>query len=183
MEIDLKNLIEKIKKDGVEQAQTDASDIIKKAQEQADSIIEQAKQESQQLLIAAKKEADQYNQASIKSLGQASRDVLLNLRKRAQEFLARVVKEEVQKKLSTEVVQEAILKITENFSKDKGVDVILSEKDKEGLQKSFLNELKRRNAEIKTSMKIEKGFRIGDKGANIFYEFTDEALTEAFMGF
>ena len=56
MDVQLQELIDKIKKDGVASAENSASEIISKAEKQAAEIISQAEDKADGIIKAAKKE-------------------------------------------------------------------------------------------------------------------------------
>ncbi|MDD4202055.1 MAG: hypothetical protein PHQ52_01140 [Candidatus Omnitrophica bacterium] len=183
MEMDLNNLINKIQQDGIDSAGKKAKEIIDQAEKKAADIVQKAQKMGADIIEQSQKKADQYQRSSIDTIKQSSRDVLLTLRSRVQEFFGRIVKEEVSKSLSTEVIQEAILKIAEKFSPDQEIEVILTEEEKKALKDSLIRELQKRKAEIKTTDKIDRGFRIGQKGTNSFFDFSETAIAEAFVKF
>ncbi|MEE8359961.1 MAG: hypothetical protein V3S04_03440 [Candidatus Omnitrophota bacterium] len=185
METELNRLIEKIKREGVEQAESDAAEIIKGAGSKADKIIADADEQASDIIEKAKAQAGDFKTASDKALKQAARDVLLSLRERVVEFFDRVVKSKVSEQFSTDVLKEVIIKAVSNFNKDSDLDieVVVSEKDKEALKKSLLGAFSKEAKEhftLKGSPGIDKGFRIGEKGKDSYIDFTDEAITEAF---
>ena len=186
MEMGLNGLIDKIKKEGVEEAETKARDILKEAEKQAEKIMKDGDQEKEASVEAAKKEIRQFDELSKKALNQAARDVLLSLRGRVAEFAGRLVNEVVSKEMSHEVVKEMIIKVVSNFTKenDFSLEVLVNEKDRTSLEKAVLNDLKKTIKDklaVKGSKTIDKGFRIGYEGKNSYLDFTDEAISEAFI--
>jgi V/A-type H+/Na+-transporting ATPase subunit E len=74
--------------------------------------------------------------------------------------------------------------LAEKFSSgQKGeIEAILSEEDRKELEKLFIGELKKEMATgitLSPSKEVTKGFRIGEKGSEVYYDFTDEAISEA----
>ena len=86
-------------------------------------------------------------------------------------------------------LQKVILTIIEKFKLEgiTDIEVLLNEQDKKNIENKILSTLKDTilNGKVlfKASNKIEKGFCIGKKGENAFYDFTDEALTDSFRCF
>lgn len=185
MEMELNNLIEKIKKDGVQEAQAKADEIVQKAEAEAEKILKSAKGERDEIIRQAQENSKQFFLASEKALKQSSRDVLLVLRERVTEFFDRIIKQEVEKQLSFEVLKTIIIKAVENFKKEGELDIeiLVNEADKKKLEKTLFRELVKEAKEkitIQGSKKISNGFRIGKKGEESYIDFTDEALAEAF---
>ncbi len=185
MEMELNSLIDKIKKEGVEQAEKDAGNIIKEAQARAREIAEEAEKTKAGIIKEGKSQVEKLKKAAEKSLEQASRDVLLTLRERVIEFFDRILKDKVSEELEDAALKDMIIKAVSNFKKDGVLDIeiLLNDKDKAELKKTLFSALSQEaKAHIKlTSGKgIKKGFRIGKKDKDSYLDFTDEAITEAF---
>ena len=107
------------------------------------------------------------------------------MRERVIEFFDRIVKDKVSGELGANVLGEIIIKAVENLKRDSSFDieVLVNEKDRKKLEKMLFSALSK---EAKNRIKItgkkglEKGFRIGEKGKDSYFDFTDEAITEAF---
>ncbi len=188
MAVDLKNIIERIKEEGVDEAQKKAGDILDKAQEEAKQTIDGAQAQKKEIIANAQAEADKLKKNGEEAMRQASRDVLLGLRESIIALFDKVVKEDVGKELSPEVMKEMIIRLVEKFNESGAneVEVLLSEKDKEVLEEGLLDSLKktmRKGVELKASSGVEHGFRVGEKGDNLYYDFTDEAIEEAFKSY
>ncbi|MDB4349633.1 hypothetical protein OAA99_01620 [Omnitrophica bacterium] len=185
METELNRLIDKIKKEGVEQAEKDAGDIIDQAEAKAKGIIADAERRRAEIIEKAEAQAQDFRTTSERALKQAARDVLLTLRERVTEFFDRIVKEKVSGELTLDVLGEVIVKAVGNFRKDSdlNIEVLVNEKDRDKLEKilfSALNKEAKRRFTLKGVSNIEKGFRIGEEGKDSYIDFSDEAITEAF---
>ena len=185
MEMDLGGVIAKIKKDGVEQAEEQAAAIIKDAEKKAKEILRSTQEQKEAVLKTAKEDAANLKATGEAALRQASRDVVLGLRARMEALLDTVVKKEVSQQLSIDVLKNIITTLITNSIKNEHTDleILLSEKDKKDLRETLAGLLQKEIASgitIKVSPSIKKGFRLGKKGANLYYDFSDEAITEAF---
>lgn len=184
-EIKLDNLIQKIKEEGVQEAKKQSEDIISQAEEQARQILEDARIKRDSIIRVGRVDADNLKKNGQEALRQAARDVLLSLRERIIELFDSVVKNRVSQQLSPENLKDIIKKIIENFKKGESpdIEILLSRQDKKELEgvfwKAFADELKK-GVTLKTSPHIEKGFRIGEKNKNFYYDFTDEAIAQTF---
>lgn len=185
MEMELSGLIDKIKKEGVEKAEQDADNITHEAKQKAKCIVDDAEKKKAALIKEAETQTENFKKAAEKALQQSARDVLLSLKERTTRFFGRVLKEKIAGQLSSEVLKETILKAVENFQKDTELDieVMVGEKDRDRLQKHLFSALSKEmkdNIAVKGSSSIKKGFRIGEKGKDSYFDFTDEAIAEAF---
>jgi len=186
MAMELNALIAKIKTDGVNAARKESDDIIAKAQAEAKRIVDEAIEKKRALIEEGRREAVRLEEAARRAIGQASRDAVLSLREKIVALFDAVVKDEISGRLSGDSLQQLLMKVVENFKKEKSVDleILLSEKDKNALEKTFFTSLKeemKKGITLKVSSGVEKGFRVGQKGKNFFYDFTDEAITEALI--
>ena len=185
MEMELNNLIDKIKREGVEEAQKDADKVVSDAQEKAKGIIKAAESEKADIIKDGEREAENFRKSAEATVKQAARDVLLGLRGRIAELFTRVVKENISKELTPDVLKEVIVSAVRNFRKGGALDieVLVSKKDSDKLQKSLFSALAK---DVKTHLTlteasgIEKGFRIGEKGKDSYFDFTGEAIAESF---
>ena len=96
-----------------------------------------------------------------------------------------ILKRDVAEKLSTDILKDMIIRLVEGIAKKKNfeVEILLSEKDKKQLEDVLLKELKKetgKSVTLKVSSSVEHGFLIGEKDGSSYYDFTDEAITEAF---
>lgn len=185
MEMDLKTIIDKIKEEGVGEAERKSSDIISEAEKKANSIIEDANRQKEAAIKKAEQNAENLRKNAEEAIRQASRDVLLSLREQIVGLFDKIVKREVAGQISPPVLKEMIMGLAEKFKKEGKLDVevLLSEKDKKSMEKTLLSALKKemkKGVTIKTSPSIEHGFLIGERGKSSYYDFTDDAIAEAF---
>ncbi|MFC1480004.1 V-type ATP synthase subunit E [Candidatus Omnitrophota bacterium] len=185
MEMDLKNIIEKIKEEGVSEADQKAAEIVEGAQKKAQDIIQAAKKEQEEIIKKAAQEAEKLTNNGEEALKQASRDVLLSLRENIVALFDRLTKENIAEELSPDVLKEMIIRLVESVTKQKqfDIEVLLSKKDKDALEGGLFAALKKeakKGVTFKAAPGIEHGFRIGEKGGTSYYDFTDEAIMEAF---
>lgn len=185
MEMELKNLIDKIKKEGVEKAESDAGNIVRQAQTKAQQVIDDAEKRKATLLQEGEARLKAFQASTEEALKQSARDALLALRDRVTEFFGRVVKDRVSEQLTDDALKEIIIKAVEGCIKHKSMDVevLLSDKDKKRLEKILFNELTKEAKErlkVKAGRSVEKGFRIGEQGKDSYLDFTDQAIADGF---
>jgi len=184
MEMELGGLIEKIKREGVEEAEKKAQSILHHAEKKAHEIISKAEHDGKKIIANAEEEAKKIKKHAEESIKQSIRDAVLMLKQRVTDLFDSILKQHIQKDISGTVLRDAIVKMIEHFKKDGSlnVEILLNEKDKAVLEEVVLSIL---SAEIKKgvtfriSPSIEAGFRIGEKDKNYYYDFSGEALTES----
>lgn len=183
MDIQLKELIETIKKDGIASAEAKAAQIIADAEQDAERIRQKAQKEAEKLIQDAKREIERIEQASRDALVQAGRDLLLSLERRIVLLFEGLIKATTQEALEGEGMVQILTTLVgawvEKNTPD--IEILLSPKDyqklEKGLQSRLAKELKK-GVVIKPNPSVEAGFRIGEKNGSAYYDFTVEGLAE-----
>jgi len=186
MNVKLDSLIEKIKADGVDAANKQAEEIIAAAEKKADDIVKKAKDKAEQYQKNAETEANSYQKNAEVAIQQAARDTVLVLKEKVTAILEQALLNDVDKTLDKGFLKELIVNVAEVWAKDDDVEVLVNGVDVDALTaelKNALNKNIKGTVEIKLDKKISHGFRIGKKGEDLFYDFTDESILEALRVF
>lgn len=181
MDVKLDSLIEKIRKEGIEEAQHSADEIVKEAKQKAASLIENAKKEAEKIVADGKNQLDQYKTTAEIDLKQSARNFELLLKEKINSLFDNVFKRQVAAEMNPNFLKEMILKIVEYWTKDSKAEILLNEKDKDQLEKVLFSGVKddvKKALNIRVSSDISNGFRIGLKGDQVYYDFSDESITE-----
>lgn len=80
MDVQLKELIDKIKNDGVKSAEENAARIISEAEEKASGIIRKARENADTLRDTARADAEKTERSGKEALRQAGRDLVLTIK-------------------------------------------------------------------------------------------------------
>ena len=184
MEVKLDNLIEKIKQDGVGEAKKEAELLINTAYKQAQTIVDEAKKQAEEIIKQGRNDLKQREINSRDALRQAGRDTILAVRQQLKKVFAKLLKRRVDEALSVDFLKKLISKVIERWlpSDNASFEVLISQEDKNNLTERLLGELKNAAASsivIKVSNNISKGFRIGIKGEDAYYDLSDESIIEA----
>ena len=182
MNVKLDSLIEKIKADGVDAAKKQAEEIIATANKDADEIIKKAKDKAAHYEKNAESEAKSYQKNAEIAIKQAARDTVLVLKEKITAILEQALLTDIDKTMNQDFLKDLIVKIAGVWAKDGDVEVLVNGMDVDALMaelKSALGNSVKSTIEVKLDRKISKGFRIGKKGDNLFYDFTDESILEA----
>jgi V/A-type H+-transporting ATPase subunit E len=183
MDVQLKELIDKIKSEGVGEADAQAKQIIDDAEHRSAEIIDRAKKEAEDIVSKAKAEAAQFENAGKEAVRQAGRDLILNIKNILTKLFDSIIKNETSKAMSEEVLRDVIPKILSGWDSgaDRGIDILLSPDDVKKLEQALLGKLSseiKGGAEIRPHSGIKAGFRISEKGGDSYYDFTDEGIAE-----
>ncbi len=183
MDVQLKELIDKIKTEGVGEADAKAKQILDDAEHKSAEIINRAKKEAEDIISKAKAEAAQFENAGKEAVRQAGRDLILNIKSTLTKLFDSIIKNETSNAMSEEVLKDIIPKILSGWDSvsDRGIDLLLSPDDAKKLEKALLGKLSselKGGVEIKPHSGIKAGFRISEKGGDSYYDFTDEGIAE-----
>ena len=189
MDVQLQELIDKIKKDGVTAAEKQAAQIIADAEKKAESIKKNAEDQAAQIIKDAKAETQRMEKASDEAIVQAGRNMLISFKDSLIAELDGLIKAETEKAASKDVLSKLVPETVKAWVKNTDaseLSVLLSEKDLKALQSSFTTKLKaeiKKGLEIKPDKTITAGFRIGVKNGAAFYDYSAEALSEMFAAY
>lgn len=186
MEVKLENLIKKIKEEGVGAADKKAAEILDKTKKEADNILEKARNDADKIREDAEKNAKKLLENAEASIRQAARDTILSLKKQLNKLFDRLLKQKLDDKLDEELLRDMILTLMDSWAKGKDVSVRVGKTDADKLISLIMKELKKeaqKGIDIKLDKKVSFGFRIGLKGEDLTYDFTDDALLESLRFF
>mgnify|MGYP000569033174 CR=1 FL=1 len=183
MEVQLKELIESIQKDGFEEAEKRSNAIIESAKKEAKSIISQAKKEAAEMTDKARKEAVQTEISSKATLEQAARDLLLALEQKIKEILQESLFTEVSKNLSGKILSNCIEAVVKSdLVEASSTSVELTQKDAktvlDGLKKSLKSELES-GMTLKPVSTMKGGFLVSQKDGKAYFDFSVEEISNA----
>ena len=189
MDIQLQELIDKIKKDGVASAEAKAQEIIAEAEKKAASIISSAEEKADSIIKSGKAETERMEKASIDAIRQAGRNLLISFRDGVNAQLSALIATETSKVYNADMLKTLIPETVKAWaSKDdaNSLSVLLSEKDLKELEKDLGAALKEQinsGLEIKLDNSLTKGFRIGTKDGSAFYDFSAESVADLFSAY
>ena len=184
MEIQLQELIEKIKNDGVTAAESEAEAILKSANDEAEKIVADAKKEAEKILWDAKKENDRMVKSSEDAIRQAGRNLLISFRESVAKELNAVTAESVTAAYSTDALTDLIIKVVEKWAENPDYDdisVILNSDDLKKLEESLLSSLKEKmlkGVTLKANDNFDGGFRIAVNEGRAYYDYSAEAVVD-----
>ena len=183
MDIRLQELLDKIRKDGVEAAEADAAKILAQAEDKRKAILADAERDAKAILAKAKANADRFEEAGKAALEQAARNLVISFRTEVSSVLAAIVRTDTEKAFSVSVLEAAIPAVLAAW-KEKGTDdlsVLLPSaelgKIEGALRKKLDAELKG-GLELKPFPGIKAGFRIAEKDGSAYYDFSADALAD-----
>ena len=181
----LKELTEKLYKEGLSKGREEGEKYLSDARKEAEEIVAKAKKEAEKIIGNAEKKAADIQKKAESDIKMASEQSLQATRKDIENLLvAQISTEKVDAALSDEkFLREIILKVAENFGTEeaKELKLILPETLQKKLEPWAGAELKKAlGKEIKAefSKKITGGFTIGPSDGSYFISLTDETFRE-----
>jgi V/A-type H+-transporting ATPase subunit E len=188
MDTKLEGLINKIKKEGIDEAEKASEQILKDAQREAKAIVDEAKKKAEDIKKQAEEEAKKLKTNTESSLRQAARDLVLATKEQLVNLFNQTLKGNISDQLKPDFIKELIVKFVDKWTdkKKSALEILLSKEDKKKLEDLLLKEIKAKfkdSIEIKVSKTIDKGFRVGIKGETLHYDFTDESILESLKEF
>ncbi|MDR0323985.1 MAG: V-type ATP synthase subunit E [Treponema sp.] len=183
MEIQVQELIDKIKKDGINTAEQEASKIKSEAEAEARRLVESAKKEADDIISRGRQDAERAEKVGIAALEQASRNLVLVFKDEIQALLNKIIGAQIDASYGEDVLKNTLPDLLKAWAAKSGNDlaVILPENDLSKLNAFFSdklsNELKN-GVELKSDRKLTKGFRISGKDGSAYYDFSAEAVAQ-----
>ena len=183
MEIQLQELIDKIKKDGIESASKETTRLKQEAETEAQRIVESAKKEAADIVNKSRLEAERAVKVGAAALEQAARNLMLVFKSDIQELLDKIIAETVSASFSIDTIKGILPELIKNWA-GKNTDsltVLLSEEDLKKLDSAYMSKLSsalKGGVELKSGKNIQSGFRIVEKDGSAFYDFSAEAVAD-----
>ena len=189
MEIQLQDLIEQIKKDGVVAAEAEAASILSAAKAEAEKIVADAQQQAEKLLSNAKAENVRMVKSGEDAIRQAGRNLLISFRESVARELAVIVGESVTAVYSKETLAQLVVRVVENWARNpnaEDVAVILNSADLKALEESVLAGLKEKMLQgvtLKANDNFDGGFRIAVNNGSAYYDYSADAVVDMLSGY
>ncbi len=184
MEIQLQELIDQIKKDGVDAAETQAAAILEAAKAEAEKIISEAQAQADKIMADAKSENAKNVKSGEDALRQAGRNLLITFRESVTRELKAIVSDNVNTVYSSDAFAKLIINAVEGWSLKPEADdisVILNSSDLAKLEDALLAELKVKmlgGVTLKANDNFDSGFRIAVNNGVVYYDYSAEAVTD-----
>ena len=184
MEVQLQELIEQIKKDGVETAESEAKAIVEAAKSDAEKIIADAGAQADKILSLARTETERITKSSEDAIRQAGRNLLISFKESVTRELRAIVGENVTAVYSSDALASLIVSIIENWANKpeaEDIAVILNAQDLNKLEETLLAALKEKMLKgitLKANDNFDGGFRIAVNGGSAYYDYSAEAVVD-----
>ncbi|WP_010256700.1 ATP synthase subunit E [Treponema primitia] len=183
MEIQLQELIDKIKKDGIVSASEEAARLKSQADSDAKRIVESAQREAEGIIAKAKTDSERFEKAGTAALEQASRNLVLAFKGEIEALLDKIIAAKTASSYGEDTLKAIIPELVKSWV-SKGadsLDLILSEDNLNKLRSYFNDQLVseiNKGVELKSDRNLGAGFRIATKDGSAYYDFSVESVAE-----
>lgn len=184
MEVQLQELIEQIKNEGVAVAEAEANTIIDTAKADAEKIIADAQAQAEKILATAKAETERMTRSSEDAIRQAGRNLLISFRESVSREVKSIVGENVSAVYSSDKLADLIIRIVESWADKPNAEdiaVILNTQDLNNLEEILMSALKNKMLKgitLKANDNFDGGFRIAVNEGSAYYDYSTEAVVD-----
>lgn len=187
MELQIQDLVDSIKRDGIAEAEKQAAIIVSEAKEKAEGLVRAGARDAAKLKEEAKKEARVMEQSAKAAIAQAGRDVILSLKKSINAHFERLLEETVGKAMkASELVSLIVSVIKSGLVDSSAVAVEMHKADFTKLGDTLRNELAKEikgGLEIRPVESVAVGFRVKAKDGSSYYDFSEEEIARMLAPF
>ncbi len=184
MEIQLQELIEQIKKDGVEAAEAQAEAILLSAKAEAERIVSEAQAQADKIMADAKSENAKTVKSGEDAIRQAGRNLLISFRESVAKELKVIAGESVNAVYSSDAFAALVISAVEGWAARPDADditVIMNGDDLAKLEETVLGQLKAKmlsGVTLRANDNFDGGFRIAVNNGAVYYDYSAEAVTD-----
>ncbi len=179
---EIKSLIEKIQKEGVDKARENAHRIEEEARVCSLELVARAKKEAELIIQKAKEESLRFKSSTEAALAQSARDFLIRL-KEANALLKKIIISDVEKYLDHEEMAKIINSLIKDHFKAQGdnIEVTFSARDLDKMKHCFFSRLSdqaKKGITLSSSQSLSSGFTISFDAGKSHFDFSGQALGE-----
>lgn len=189
MSADLQGLIDRIRKEGLDKAESQAGDILAAAKQKADEMIRQAEKESAELREKAKADAAAFEQQGKWTLEKSARDLILLVQQAVQRTLDSLVRRKINEAMTPDLARDLASKVVAAYLRQgddtKGMDLLVSQEDKARMTDFFMEafrEAVQAGLGIRAERGMTGGFKVSLDGDSVRHDFTPEAIAYTMAG-
>lgn len=186
---DVQGLLEKIHNEGISRAREEKQAVLAQAEAEAASIVDAARKEAARILDEAQKQIASDRKKADDAIRQAARDIVISMKADLLKRLNAVTRECIAETMTAETMEKIILEMAKNYSAASGgvsAEILLAQKDQAAAQTYLMGRLLealKAKPEIRLTNDFNSGLQISFKGNDVFFDFSDEALTEVLCKF
>ncbi|MDD5727823.1 MAG: hypothetical protein PHV59_04580 [Victivallales bacterium] len=182
----LQGLLEKIKTEGLEKAEAEKHKILEEARQEAAGILKKAGSEADGIIKKAEGNAADLKKRSETAVSQAARDIMLKLKTELRKRLENIVRRNIADCMTPEFMGKITAEMAAAFCKNQSgedvrLELLVAPKDLEkmtALLQGSMAETFKNAPEVFGSGELGSGLKIGFKGQDVFFDFSDDAISD-----
>ena len=184
---ELQSLLDKIHNEGIKKAEAERDAMLDAARKQADELLRQARAEADALRKQAEADRVALEKRAESAIKQAARDIILALKEELKRRLNEIVKTNVDGALTPDFMAQLIGEIVTCVKADPAraagaaVSIMVAPAHLSALEKALRASLAAdlsASTELFPNQAAGRGFKISTQGNQVFFDFSDAALTE-----
>ena len=180
MELQIKELVDSIKKEGIDAANAEAESIIAKAKAEAADIVAKANAEADAVRKKSESDINLLKESAETSIEHAKRDAVLSFRDSVRAEFEKLLSCDIEKSVNGETLAKLIFAA---IADENPADYAAEVKDvTDGLRGELANEIKN-GLEIRVNPKVHSGFRLASKDGSGYFDCSDEEITKMLAPF
>lgn len=189
MDIQLQELIDKIKRDGIAAASEEAGKLKSQAEIEAQRILDAARKEADAIIDKGKADAERSERAAVAAVGQASRNLVLAFKSEIQAILDKLIAQGTAAAYGEDALKAVLPDVIRGWTAAKekdALDLILPEAQLNRVSGYFNEQLAgeiKKGLELKPDRNLSAGFKIAEKDGSAYYDFSAEAVAELFSAY
>jgi V/A-type H+-transporting ATPase subunit E len=187
-DVQLKELIDTIHRDGVDKARQESESLLKQAKAQADEIVAAARVQAEEMLANARRERERLDRSGRDSLQQASRDLMLGVHQQLEALFSALLRDKVLESFQDKDITAAIAAMISSWLPERQdkMDILLPQDRFDSMAKALRKAMAGKIAagiEIKAAADVANGFRVAEKDGHAYYDFSAESIAESLSQF
>lgn len=179
----VQHLIDRIRKDAVATAQSDAARIQQQATDEAKRTVDAATSRAAAIVAEAEQKATALVERGSRALEQAARDVLLGIGQSLQSMLDSLLVKATQEAMRTDVVERMLLTLCAGLAEqgldEKAVTISVSPGERDRIASFALGKLRealQQGAQVHIDQHLQQGFRLTFGSDTVRHDFTPVAI-------
>lgn len=170
---DLQSLLEKINRDGVEKAETEAKRIIDEAKTKAEALVKSAREEADKAKAEADKAAEDYAKRAAETIRQSARDTVISVQESITKMLEKLLAQDVDAALANPKTAAGLAAgAVEDLTRT--TEVLANSKLVAALKAQLAD---KKNVTVITDETIGSGFTVKVDGGRVEHSFTGEVIS------
>lgn len=184
---ELQNLLDKIHNEGIKKAEAERDAMLADARKQTEELVCKAREEADAVRKQAELDREALEKRAESAIRQAARDIILALKEELKRRLAAIVKNNVDGALTPEFMAKLIGEIVSGVKRDPerasgaAINIMVAPAHLTELEKALRASLAAdlaASTELFPNQAAGHGFKISTSGNQVFFDFSDAALTE-----